>query len=222
MLNRLYVKLITALLFSGNQSGLGRLFILYGIIMALFTFTLTLSGVTADTEGLVDTLFAAGCDDALVCFYGKSVYLEFDREAESLDLAIETAITDIESISLNIKVESIDSALVGLSDIAELTGLTRQAVALLKDGARGKGHFPAPVQRLNGASPLWDWASVAHWLQQNNRLAHSPELYEQAKTLCKWNLILRNCANEHVEELQKLTSKLVKQRKQKRLTEVNR
>ncbi|ENU1227436.1 hypothetical protein [Providencia rettgeri] len=124
--------------------------------------------------------------------------------------------------SLNIKVESIDSALVGLSDIAELTGLTRQAVALLKDGARGKGHFPAPVQRLNGASPLWDLASVAHWLQQNNRLSHNPELYEQAKTLCKWNLVLRNCANEYIDELQKLTSKLAKQRKQKRLTEVNR
>lgn len=190
--------------------------------MALFTFTLTLSGVTADTEGLVDTIFAAGCGDALVCFYGKSVYLEFDREAESFDRAIETAITDIESTSMSIKVESIDSALVGLSDIAELTGLTRQAVALLKDEARGKGHFPAPVQRLRGASPLWDWASVADWLQQNNRLSHNPELYEQAKILCKWNLVLRNCANEYIDELQKLTTKLAKQRKQKRLTEVNR
>ncbi len=48
--------------------------------MALYNFTLTLSGVTADTENLEDALFAGGCDDALLCFYGKSVYLEFDRK----------------------------------------------------------------------------------------------------------------------------------------------
>lgn len=190
--------------------------------MALFTFTLTLSGVTADTEGLVDSLFTAGCGDALVCFYGKSVYLEFDREAGSFDIAIASAIADIESASIPMKVESVDHALVGLSDIAELTGLTRQAVALLKDGTRGNGGFPAPVQRLNGISPLWDWASVATWLQQNHRLAHNPELCEQAKILCKWNLVLRNCANENIDELQNLTLKLALQRKQKRLTEVSR
>ena len=48
--------------------------------MALYNFTLTLSGVTARTVGLEDALHAAGCADALVCFYGTAVYLEFDRE----------------------------------------------------------------------------------------------------------------------------------------------
>ncbi|STW80162.1 DNA-binding protein [Klebsiella michiganensis] len=57
-----------------------------------------------------------------------------------MEQAILSAIADIESASaLNARVESVDSALVGLSDIAELTGLTRQAIALLKDGARGSG-----------------------------------------------------------------------------------
>ena len=42
-----------------------------------------------------------------------------------LEQAILSAIADIESDpALNARVESVDSALVGLSDIAELTGLT--------------------------------------------------------------------------------------------------
>ena len=93
--------------------------------MALYNFTLTLSGVTAHTVGLEDALHAAGCADALVCFYGTAVYLEFDRECDSLEQAILSAIANIESAPpLNARVESVDSALVGLSDIAELTGLT--------------------------------------------------------------------------------------------------
>lgn len=189
--------------------------------MALFNFILTLSGVTSETTGIEDALYSAGCNDALICFYGKSVYLEFDREAPTLDLAIKSAITDIEGAPVGAKVESVDSALVGLSDIAQLTGLTRQAIALLKDGARGDGDFPCPVQRLKGASPLWDWASVAKWLQENNRLNQYPALYEQAKTLCKWNLVLRNCANENSNELQKLMQWLSDKRKEKQPTEVS-
>lgn len=53
------------------------------------------------------------------------------------DTAIRTAVEDVESAGLNARVESVDSALVGLNDIAELTGMSRQAIALLKDGARG-------------------------------------------------------------------------------------
>ncbi len=77
------------------------------------------------------------------------MYVEFDREAKSLDEAIESAILDIETAGIGAVVESVDSALVGLSDIAQLSGLTRQAITLLKDGLRGKGDFPCPVQRIS-------------------------------------------------------------------------
>ena len=60
--------------------------------MELYNFTLTLSGVQMETEGLADALYTNGCDDGLICYYGSSVYIEFDREAESLDLAIKSAI----------------------------------------------------------------------------------------------------------------------------------
>ncbi len=70
--------------------------------MALYNFTLTLSDVTYETEGLEDALFESGCDDALICAYGRSVYLEFDREADLLDDAIASAIDNVASpISLS-------------------------------------------------------------------------------------------------------------------------
>lgn len=40
--------------------------------MELYNFTLTLSGVRMDTEGLADALYTHGCDDALICYYGKA------------------------------------------------------------------------------------------------------------------------------------------------------
>lgn len=68
--------------------------------------------------------------------------------------------------------------------------MSRQAIALLKDGARGQGNFPYPVQRLRGQSPLWDWAAVAIWLVQQGRLMAHPELADNAKTIVKWNVAL--------------------------------
>ncbi|KQN48961.1 MULTISPECIES: helix-turn-helix transcriptional regulator [unclassified Rahnella] len=159
--------------------------------MPLYNFTLTLSGVTSDTENLEDALFASGCDDALIAFYGTSVYLEFDRDSASFASAVMTAIRDIESAGLNARVESVDSALVGLSDIAGLAGLTRQSVALLKDGARGPRNFPNPVQRLKGNSPLWRWKDVADWMVRQGRLTTDDALVENAAILENINLALQ-------------------------------
>ena len=168
--------------------------------MALYNFTLTLSGVTAHTVGLEDSLHAAGCADALVCFYGTAVYLDFDRESDSLEQAILSAIADIESApSLNARVESVDSALVGLSDIAELTGLTRQAIALLKDGARGSGQFPGPVQRVKGNSPLWRWKTIVGWLVTENRIPEDSPLVAHAEVLDNLNLALQLRATRESE-----------------------
>ena len=159
--------------------------------MPLFNFTLTLSGVTSDTKGLEDALYNAGCDDALLCFYGTAVYLEFDREAETLNQAVLSAIRDIESAGISARVESVDSTLVGLSDIAELTGLTRQAIALLKEGARGSRQFPGPVQRVKGNSPLWHWRTVVDWLASEGRVPADSPLIANAHVLDSLNLALQ-------------------------------
>lgn len=183
--------------------------------VSLYNFTLVLSGVNADTPGLEDALYESGCGDALICFYGKSVYLEFDREAKSLDDAIESAIHHVETSGLGARVESVDSVLVGLSDIADLTHLSRQAVVMLKDGKRGAGDFPNPIQRIKGQSPLWDWAEVANWLQINGRLNHHPELVTNAKALSKWNLALQSSVCDDLLEVESITKKIVDNRQKR-------
>lgn len=170
--------------------------------MEIHNFTLVLSGVNAETAGLENALFEAGCDDALVCFYGKSVYLEFDREAETLNNAIASAIRSVEDAGINAVVEAIDSTWVGLSDIAELSQLSRQAIALLKDGTRGKGDFPNPIQRITGQSPLWSWAEVAEWLVSSGRMSADSVLVKNARTLEQWNLALRIRASKATDKIE--------------------
>ena len=143
----------------------------------IYHFTLILTGVEAHTPGLENALFECGCDDALLCFYGDSV--------EQAGLS---AIADIEGGALPARVVAVDATLLGLSDIAQRSQLSRQAVAMLKDGTRGPGRFPAPVQRLAGHSPLWRWASVARWLHENGKL--SDELAENAQVMENINLAL--------------------------------
>lgn len=181
--------------------------------MALYNFTLTLSGITYETEGLEDALYESGCDDALICAYGNSVYVEFDREADSLDEAISSAVENIESARIGAIVESVDSALVGLSDVAEITGMSRQAIAMLKDGTRGSGDFPCPLQRIKGQSPLWDWANVAQWLLKNGRLKEGSELVINARVLSKWNLALRNSASQDFQEIESIAASLIERRR---------
>lgn len=181
--------------------------------MALYNFTLTLSGVTYETEGLEDALYESGCDDALICAYGNSIYVEFDREANSLDEAIASAVENIESAGIGAVVASVDSALVGLSDIAEITQMSRQAIAMLKDGTRGSGDFPCPIQRIKGQSPLWDWADVAEWLLKNGRLKEGSELVVNARVLSKWNLALRSSASKDFKEVESIAASLVERRR---------
>ena len=64
--------------------------------MPNYNFTIEIAGVdyAADIE---TKLFEAGCNDALICTRDDAVYLEFDRDAESLAEAVASAKRDIES-----------------------------------------------------------------------------------------------------------------------------
>jgi hypothetical protein len=59
------------------------------------SFTLILSGLSGLTDKLENTLFEAGCNDALLGTRDGVVYLDFDREAPSFAEAVSTAIRDV-------------------------------------------------------------------------------------------------------------------------------
>jgi len=58
---------------------------------------------------------------------------------------------------------------VSLSDIAARTGLTRAAITNYSKGDRAE-NFPSPVARVTSKTSLYEWASVATWLFQNDQL----------------------------------------------------
>jgi predicted DNA-binding transcriptional regulator AlpA len=60
--------------------------------------------------------------------------------------------------------------LVSLSDIASRTGMSRASMTQYSKGQRSKD-FPTPVARVTSDSPLWDWATVAKWLFQHQKIS---------------------------------------------------
>ncbi|GGX48889.1 XRE family transcriptional regulator [Saccharospirillum salsuginis] len=137
--------------------------------MKTFHFSIVLGNANPDSENLEDRLFEAGCDDALVCAYGETVYLEFDREAETALDALNSATLAIKNAGFQIRSYQ-EGGVVNLSDIARRTQLTRAAVNYYAKGTRGPKGFPKPIYGLDSPTPLYDWAEVAVWLVKHDKL----------------------------------------------------
>jgi len=138
---------------------------------ATYNFVLVLSGVSEPDVRLEDALFEAGCDDATLAFRNGVSYLEFDRRARSLDVAILSAVRDVERADPRltvVRVEPGDS--VNASEIARRIQVTREYIRLLVQGKRGEGDFPAPQSGITGKTLVWSWAGVVRWMFQHNLL----------------------------------------------------
>jgi hypothetical protein len=136
--------------------------------MKTFEFSIIASGLDPDAEDFESRFYDAGCDDALVAFQKGHIIVDFAREADSLENAIASAIKAVKKAGA--KVDRVEpDPLVCLADISARTGLSRSAMTHYSKGARGK-NFPAPVARVTSESPLWDWATVARWMFENEKL----------------------------------------------------
>jgi hypothetical protein len=154
-----------------------------------YQFTLVLKNVDENTPGLEDSLYEVGCDDALINFRNGVVYLDFDREALSLEQAALSAIRDIESASIGAMVSHVaPEDLVTESEVAKRLEMKRQAVSLWMKGERRKA-FPKPVMKLADKSPLWKWREITEWLFKN-KLIKEEELVLNAEFLENVNAAL--------------------------------
>jgi len=133
-----------------------------------FEFSLIASGLDPEAEGFADRFFEAGCDDATISFQKGHIILDFARDAKCLQDAISSAVSAVTAAGA--KVDRVEpDPLVSLSEIAARTGLSRSAMTHYSKGARGK-NFPAPVVKVTSESPLWDWATVARWMFENEKV----------------------------------------------------
>lgn len=136
--------------------------------MKTHEFTIVASGLNPEMGGYEDRFFEAGCDDATLSFQKGVIIAEFAREAVSFSKAVSTAYEDM--LKTGAKIDRVEpDYLVSLSDIAERSGLTRQAISLYTKAERGSG-FPNPVARVTSNSPLWDWLEVTEWLHAQSKI----------------------------------------------------
>ena len=137
--------------------------------MKVFEFSIIASGLDPQADDFEARFYEVGCDDATVSFQKGHIILDFAREAESIDAALATAVAAVTKAGATVdRVEP--DPFVSLADIAARTGMSRAAMTQYSKGQRSQG-FPAPVAKVTSDSPLWDWAAVAHWLFEHQKLA---------------------------------------------------
>lgn len=151
-----------------------------------FDFALIVDGVEELTEAVANALFEAGCDDATPSMQHGLLYVEFSREAATLDQAILSGIGDVRRAGIGGEVLRVDECdLVTKADIARRANVSRQRVGQYIAGQRGPGGFPPPECHLTDDKPLWSWCEVSHWLASNHLL--SPETHNEAEAVAAIN-----------------------------------
>jgi hypothetical protein len=146
-----------------------------------WTFRLTLTGLDLSDEQL-DALFEAGCDDAAFSLERDGMVLGlFDREAETQEDAVLSAIENVERAGVGARAVRVaqDDDWLTASEIAVRVGRTRQSIGQLIRGDRGPGGFPVPVARHGSPNPLWSWDEVEGWFERYEPEAvpaHRPRL----------------------------------------------
>jgi hypothetical protein len=161
--------------------------------MPSYGFMLIAEGPDLQESERIDALYEAGCDDALVGRSHGVQYLDFDREAPTLEDAVLSAIMDVESVE-SVEVTRIAGAgLVSMADIAARTGRTRESVRLLVEGERGPGLFPAPANDPRGHYRLWHSSEVRRWFEAHYGLA--PDLETDVLAAINAGLELRRLAS---------------------------
>lgn len=115
-----------------------------------------------DMALLLERLGEAGCDDALagIGVTGR-LALEFSREAVSAEEAVRSAMSDVARAVPGAVLIEVSPDLVGLTDVADIVGVSRQAMRKMM--LAHATDFPVPVHE--GSVTLWHLADILSWLQ---------------------------------------------------------
>ncbi|ALM51457.1 helix-turn-helix transcriptional regulator [Halomonas huangheensis] len=151
----------------------------------IFTLKYQLADHDSDLDTLVERLGAAGCDDALVGIGQPGrLALEFAREAVDADEAVLSAMSDVKSVVPSARLIEASPDLVGLTDVADIVGVSRQAMRKLMLAHRAT--FPVPVHE--GSASIWHLAEVLDWLKARGSYQIDAGVLEVAKVTLAVNI----------------------------------
>jgi len=143
-----------------------------------------------ESDALVERLGEAGCNDALVGVGQPGrLALEFVREAESAEAAVHSALTDVRRVIPSAKLIEVAPDLVGLTDVAEIVGVSRQNMRKLM--LAYPGSFPVPIH--DGNVSIWHLADVLAWLQARGNYALAQDVLEVARVALQVNVAKEAC-----------------------------
>jgi hypothetical protein len=152
-----------------------------------YTFTLKyqLAEDDRDPGALVERLGEAGCDDALVGIGQPGrLALEFTREATDAEEAVRSALADVRRAVPSARLIEVAPDLVGLTDVAEIVGVSRQNMRKLM--LAYPSSFPAPVHE--GSASIWHLADVLTWLQVKGSYSLAQAMLEVAQVALQVNV----------------------------------
>ena len=150
-----------------------------------FTLKFRLPDASADPGQFVDALAEAGCDDALVGIGQQGrIALDFAREAATAFEAIVSAVQDVKLAIPGAELIEASPDFVGLTDVAEIAGFTRQNMRKLM--ISNVATFPVAVHE--GTPSLWHLASVLTWLREHQKRDVDMALLDVARTNMTLNI----------------------------------
>ena len=168
-----------------------------------FTLKFRLPAEAAEADELLERLGEAGCDDALVGVGRPGrIALDFTREAGSALAAISSAMGDARRAIPGAQLVEAGPDLVGLTEVAEIVGISRQAMR--KFMLSNPDDFPAPVHE--GSGVLWHLSDLMHWFKERQPGRYDPNVHEVSKAAMLLNLAreLRQLEGGLTGELQAL------------------
>jgi hypothetical protein len=144
-----------------------------------------LPNLDADAEQFVDALYEAGCDDASVGIGQRGrIALNFIRESLSAFEAVTSAIADVKKAIPDAKLIEATPDIVGLTDIADIVGCSRQNMRKLAQN--NKRAFPTPIHE--GSASLWHLSKVLVWFKSNNSYEIDESLIEMSSANMQVNI----------------------------------
>ena len=168
-----------------------------------FTLKFKLSADMTDMDAVVECLGAQGCTDALVGL-GQPGYvgLDFAREAEDAQAALLSALEDVQRALPGAVLVEAGPDFVGLTDVADIVGVSRQNMRKLM--LAHPGSFPAPVHE--GSASIWHLADVLAWLQAKGSYSLAMDVLEVACVALQVNVVkegrrLSRSASDELEAL---------------------
>jgi len=154
-----------------------------------FDLHFRLTAPDEDPESHLGRLLEEECDDSTVGVGRRGhIWLGFGRDAASASEAIFSAIAAVQRAVPGARLLVVGPDLVGLTDVGELLGCSRQNVRQLVFD----GEPDPPIAVYSGHTNLWHLADLLTWLREKKRYPVSDELLDLAEVNRQVNLFVES------------------------------